>query len=137
MGIAKLIAAIVVLLALAALVYFSRGSFDRVISPEYPDSASIAAAVETAYARIQPLGVDRSSRDIDGVRIRYDYVRLSRRQSVLRANLEMTRAVENAGGGIIYGIESYDERKRKRFLTLGISSNDSLMCEVKLEERIN
>jgi len=134
--IAKLIAAIVVLLALAALVYFSRGSFDRVISPEFPDSADIAAAVESAYVRIQPLGVDRSSTHRDGRRIRYDYVRLSRKESVLRANLEMTRAVEKAGGGVLYGIESYDERKRKQFLTLGISSNDSLMCEVKLEKRI-
>jgi hypothetical protein len=134
--IAKLIAAIAVLLALAALVYFWRGSFDRVISPEFPDSAAIAAAVESAYVRIQPLGVDRSSADRDGRRIRYDYVRLSRTESVLRANLEVTRAVEKAGGGVLYGIESYDERKRKQFLVLGISSNDSLMCEVKLEKRL-
>jgi hypothetical protein len=134
--IAKLIAAIVVLLALAALVYFSRGSFERAISPEFPDSAAIAAAVESAYVRIQPLGVDRSSLDMDGRRLRYDYVRLSRARSLLRANLELTRAVEKAGGGVLYGIESYDERKRKRFLTLGISSNDSLMCEVRLETRI-
>jgi hypothetical protein len=136
LNIAKLIAAIAVLLALAALVYFSRGSVDRVMSPEFPDSSAIAAAVESAYARIQPLGVDRSSLDMDGGRIRYDYVRLSRKESVLRANLELTRAVEKAGGGILYGIESYDERKRKQFLTLGISSNDSLICEIKLERRI-
>lgn len=136
MHIAKLIAAIAVLLALAALVYFSRGSFDRVISPEFPDSAAIAAAVESAYMRIQPLGVDRSTAERDGRRIRYDYVRLSRTQSVLRANLEMTREVEKAGGGILYGVESFDERKRKQFLVLGIASNDSLMCEVKLERRI-
>ena len=136
MGIPKLIAAIVVLLALAAFVYFSRGQFGRVMSPEFPDSAAIAAAVETAYARIHPLGVDRSSLDMDGTRLRYDYVRLSRNQSVLRANLELTRCVENAGGSVLYGIESFDEKKRKQFLTLGISSNDSLMCEVRLEKRV-
>jgi len=136
LGITRLIAAIVVLVALAALVYFSRGSMGRVVSPGVPDSAAIGAAVESAYVRIQPLGVDRSSVDMDGRRIRYDYVRLSRTQSLLRANLEVTRAVEKAGGGVLYGIESYDERKRKKFLTLGISSNDSLVCEIKLEKRI-
>lgn len=124
------------LLALAALVYFSRGHMGRFVKHEAPDSAALAAAVESAYVRIGPAGVQTSSIDLDGRRIRYDYVRLSRNRSVLRANLELTRAVENAGGSVIYGIESYDERKRKQFLTLGIAAGDSLMCEVKVEKRV-
>jgi len=125
-----------VLLALAALVYFSRDAIERVIMPGRPDGAAIAAAIDSAYVRIGPVSVDSRSVDMDGRPVRCDYVRLSASRSVLRANLEVTRAVEKAGGGILYGIESYDERKRKQFLTLGISSDDSLVCEVKLERRI-
>jgi hypothetical protein len=121
---------------LAALVYFSRDFVGGVIAPDRPDGAAIAAAVDSAYARIQPVSVESSSIDMDGRPVRYDYVRLSRSRSVLRANLEITRAVENAGGCLLYGIESYDEQRRKQFLTLGIASGDSLMCEVKLEKRI-
>lgn len=124
------------LLALAAFVYFSRDAIERVIMPEHPDGASIAAAIDSAYVRIRPVSVESKSVDMDGRPVRCDYVRLSRSRSVLRANLELTRAVEKAGGGVLYGIESYDERKRKQFLTLGISSDDSLVCEVKLEKRI-
>jgi hypothetical protein len=125
-----------VLLALAAFVYFSRDAIERVMAPDTPDAGAIAAAVDSAYVRIRPVSVKTSSIDMDGRPVRYDYVRLSRKRSVLRANLELTRAVENAGGAVMYGIESYDERKRKQFLTLGISSSDSLVCEVKLEKRI-
>ncbi|MGD9140033.1 MAG: hypothetical protein PVJ42_00695 [bacterium] len=124
------------LVALAALVYFSRDAIERVIAPERPDVAAIAAAVDSAYARIRPVSIDSRSVDMDGRPVRCDYVRLSRSRSLLRANLELTRAVEKAGGGVLYGIESYDEQKRKQFLTLGISSDDSLVCEVKLERGI-
>lgn len=121
---------------MAALVYFSDDLIERLVSPEVPDGAAIAAAVERAYVRIGPAGVTTSSIDMGGRLIRYDYVMLSRRHSLLRANLELTRAVEKAGGGVIYGIESFDEPKRRQFLTLGISSGDSLMCEVRLEKRL-
>lgn len=124
------------LVGLAALVYFSHDYVGRFMAPGLPDERAIAAAVESAYVRIQPVSVETSSIDMDGRPVRYDYVRLSRRRSVLRANLEITKAVENAGGSVLYGIESYDERKRKQFLTLGIASGDSLMLEVKLEKRI-
>ena len=106
------------------------------MAPDAPDGGAIAAAVDSAYVRIQPVSVRTSSVDMDGRPVRLDHVTLSRSRSVLRANLELTRAVENAGGGVLYGIESFDERKRTQFLTLGIASNDSLVCEVKLEKRI-
>lgn len=121
---------------MAALVYFSDDLIERLVSPEVPDGAAIAAAVESAYVRIGPAGVTTSSIDLDGRLIRYDYVMLSRKGSLLRANLEVTRAVEKAGGGVMYGIESFDEPKRRQFLTLGISSGGSLMCEVRLEKRL-
>ena len=133
---ARLIAAIVVLLALAALVYFWRGAFARFLSPVAPDGPAIAAAIDSAYMRIKPVSVETSSIDIDGRPVRCDYVRLSRSRSVLRANLEITSAVESAGGGVLYGIESYDEQKRKQFLTLGVAGGDSLICEIKIEKRV-
>jgi hypothetical protein len=135
-GVARLIAAIALLAAMAALVYFSRDALERIIPPGGPDSASVAAAVESAYVRILPVSVNTGTVDMGGRRIRYDYVRLSRSRSVLRANLEITRWVENAGGDIIYGIESYDESGRRQFLTLGIGRGDSLIQEIKIEKRV-
>jgi hypothetical protein len=136
LGAVRAIAAIALLAAVAALVYFWRGPVERVMRPEFPDSAAIAAALDSAYVKIGPLGVETSTIDMDGGRLRRDYVRLSGSRSVLRANLEVTRAVEKAGGGVLYGIESYDERGRKQFLTLGVASGDSLVCEIKFEKRV-
>lgn len=123
-------------MALAALIHFSGDLIERVASPDFPDSGAIAAAIDSAYVRIEPAGVTTAWRAMGPGRIRYDYVMLSRKRSVLRANLELTRAVERAGGGVAYGIQSFDEARRKQFLTLGILSGDSLICEVKLEKRL-
>ncbi len=123
-------------LALAALVYLSRGLPGRLAAPPTPGAAAVAAAVESAYVRIQPSSVETSSMDSGDGRIRSDHVKLGRGQSLPRANLEVTRAVERAGGRVLYGIESYDGRRRRQFVTLGLASGDSLVCEVKLEKRI-
>ena|GEM_PF-2095906 len=134
-GVIKLIAAVAVIIALAAVVYFSGDFLERLLKPEPPDSAAIAAAVESAYVRIKPVSVSTSSSEIGGNAVRLDYVELSRSRSLLRANLEITRAVERAGGEVLYGIESRDEHRRKQFLTLGISNGEGLVCEVKLGKR--
>jgi len=56
--------------------------------------------------------------------------------SVLRANLTLTRAVERAGGTVLYGIESIDSKRRWQTVTLGISAGDSLIREVMLVGRV-
>ena len=57
-------------------------------------------------------------------------------ETLLRANLIITRAVETAGGSISYGIESVDEKRRWKAVTLGITDGDSLVREVRLEKRL-
>ena len=73
---------------------------------------------------------------LGGDEITQDRLELHRKRSMLRANLEITRAVERAGGEITYGIESIDEGRRWETVTLGISDGDSLIREVRLEKRL-
>ena len=68
--------------------------------------------------------------------MRCDLLELSRETSVFRANHEITHAVEKAGGRIEYGLDSSDERRRWRTVTLGISDGDSLIREIRLKKRI-
>jgi hypothetical protein len=61
---------------------------------------------------------------------------LDRGGSVLRANLVITRAVERAGGDILYGVESTDRKRRWQTVTLGVSAGDSLIREITLVSRL-
>ena len=53
--------------------------------------------------------------------------------SLLRANAEITEAVEKAGGEVAYGIESSDEKGRKVAVTIGVSIRRDLVREIKIE----
>ena len=48
----------------------------------------------------------------------------------------LTRAIEKAGGEVLFGIESTDSRRRWQAVTMGISDGDSLVREIRLEKRI-
>jgi len=103
--------------------------------PNRPPAGVLEQALDSAYARIEPQAVSTSRVAVAGRTVRQDLVELARSSSTLRANLEITREVEKAGGEVAYGIESRDTKARRQVLTLGISDGDTLVCEVRLERR--
>lgn len=140
-GRAKLAAGIV-LAALVAIcvavtayqVQSHRAELKRFFSnPPPPDPAQVDAAVDEAYARIAPLKITTSRVSIGAREMRQDRVVLPKTGSLLRANAEITAAVENAGGEVAYGIESEDDKGRKTGVTLGVSVQKSLVREIKIE----
>jgi hypothetical protein len=80
--------------------------------------------------------VSGATADAENSEIPRDRVVLPRGASVLRANLAITRAVEKAGGTVLYGVESTDSKRRWQTVTLGISAGDSLIREVMLVSRV-
>ncbi len=127
--------AIITLIAIGVLIYSLRDPIKSRLFPPAPSFATIGVAIEQAYERISPLRV-KSSWHHDSGNLRVDRVRLPRDASLLRANYEITRAVEEVGGYVAYGIESIDERQRWQTVTLGISNGDTLVCEIRLEKRL-
>ena len=111
----------------------ARNIFSR---PHRADAVRLAEAIDSAYTRIQVRKVKTSTVDLGRRQVRHDDIELARTSSVLRANLEITRSVEKAGGTVLYGIESTDDRRRRQFVTLGISDGDSLVREIGLVRRI-
>jgi hypothetical protein len=91
--------------------------------------------VDSAFVALDPQEVSAATDAGDSEKPR-DRVVLSRGASVLRANLIITRAVEKAGGTVLYGIESFDSKRRWQTVTLGISAEDSLIREVLLVSRV-
>ena len=133
----RAIIALGVLTALAITAYLARESvIDFFSPPPPPDAATVNQAVDSAYARIGPEDLSSSIVDLGDREVAQDRVVLARGSSILRANLEITRAVEKAGGTILYGVESVDQRRRWQTVTLGISSGDSLLREIRLVSRV-
>lgn len=133
----KPILVVIVLLALAAIAYAVREPARRIFGRrERADIVVLNAAIDSACAVIEPRETTVSTVDLGGHDVRCDLLELSRDASVLRANRELTGAVERAGGRIAYGLDSSDEKRRWRTVTLGISDGDSLIREIRLKKRI-
>lgn len=120
--------------AASSYVYYNRVELKRFFSnPPPPDTATVGRAIEEAYARIKPAKVTSSTAMVAGKAIPQDRVQIPKDSSLLRANAEITEAVERAGGEIAYGIESSDEKGRKVGVTLGVSIRRNLVREIRVE----
>jgi hypothetical protein len=137
MGRAKAVALIIVVACVIALAYLLRDPAVELFSPPpRADIGRLHSAVDSALTKIGPRNLTTSTVDLGGRELTQDDLELSRRSSMLRANLEITRAVERAGGEIAYGIDSSDDTRRWQTVTLGISDGDSLIREVRLRRRL-
>lgn len=128
---------IVVVAGLAIAAYVFGGDImDFLIPPPPPDVNAINQAVDSAFVRIDPQDLSASIVELEDCSITRDRLVLRRGASALRANLEITRAVEKAGGMILYGVESTDQKRRWQTVTLGVSAGDSLIREIMLVSRV-
>jgi len=136
-GKSRLLLGIIILGCLAIAAYSFREPVGRFFSRgERADIAVLAQAIDSTYTLIQPRTLSTSTVSLGGCDVRCDLVELSRETSILRANLDITRAVEKAGGEVVYGLDSTDERRRWQTVRLGISDGDSLIREIRLKRRI-
>jgi hypothetical protein len=102
-------------------------------NPPPPDPVLVDTAIDEAYTRLAPTKITKSQATIGSRDVRQDRVLLPKTGSLLRANAEITAAVERAGGEVAYGIESGDDKGRKTGVTLGVSVRKNLVREIKLE----
>jgi hypothetical protein len=132
----RTLAAIIIIGCLALAAYIFRGPLKIFFSPpSRADATTISRALDSVYAEIEPRNVTAGAVNLDGRVMRRDHVLLGGDQSILRANLAITRAVENAGGKVLYGVDSSDGRRGREVVVLGISDGDSLLREINLEHR--
>ena len=115
---------------------FSSDIIDFFSPPPPPDPHAINRAIDSAFARIDPEDLSTSTMEVEDCELPRDRLVLPGTASALRANLEITRAVERAGGTILYGIESTDRKRRWQTVTLGVSAGDSLIREIMLVSRV-
>ena len=133
----RMLSAVLVVIALGVAGYVFRGDIlDFFSPPPPPDVSAIHKAVDSAFVVIDPQEVSAATGDTEDSEIPRDRVVLPKGVSVLRANLTLTRAVEKAGGTVLYGVESTDSKRRWQTVTLGISAGDSLIREVMLVSRV-
>lgn len=138
---AKLVAGVVLcallavcLAAAAYQVHSHRAELKRFFSnPPPPDPALVDAAVDEAYARIAPTKITTTQVTVGSKEVRQDRILLPKAGSLLRANAEITAAVEKAGGEVAYGVESGDDKGRKTGVTLGVSVQKKLVREIRIE----
>jgi hypothetical protein len=134
-GIILAAVAIVCLATAAYYFYENRTAIKRFFArPQPPDAAAIEMAIREAYASIKPAKVSSSTVTVGGRQITQDRVELPKAASLARANAEITRAVESAGGEVAYGVESSDQSGRKVGVTLGVSIQKGLVREIRLEK---
>lgn len=103
---------------------------------ERADIAVLERAIDSVYAVVEPSEMSSSSVDLGEVQVRCDLLELPRDASIIRTNLAIKRAVEKAGGEVVYGLESSDDRRRWQTVTLGVSDGDSLIREIRLKQRV-
>jgi hypothetical protein len=133
----KTILVIIAVFTVVVVAYAVRQPVRGLFVPEdRADVTVLHAAVDSACAAVRPARSTTSTIDLGGRDVRCDLLELPRDASVFRANREITLAVEKAGGRISYGLDSSDEKRRWRTITLGISDGDSLVREVRLKKRI-
>ena len=131
------LSAVLIIAALGLAVYIFRADIADFFSPPPPpDAGAINRAVDSAFVRIDPTDLSASATEAEDREIPRDRLVLPGTASALRANLEITRAVERAGGTILYGVESIDPKRRWQTVTLGVSAEDSLIREIMLVSRV-
>jgi len=136
-GNARNLAIVIVLIVLGTAAYLLRHDLvDFFSPPPPPDAGAIHRALDSAFVTLEPEEVTTADVEAEAGEVPRDRVVLSRGGSALRANLAVTRAVERAGGTVLYGIESIDSKRRWQTVTLGISAGDSLIREVMLVSRV-
>jgi hypothetical protein len=129
--------ALIVIICIAAAGYLMRDRIVEFLSPPpRADLTVLHAAVDSACASLETRKASSTTVDLGDHQLAQDRLELPAASSLLRANLIITRAAENAGGAISYGIESVDEKRRWQTVTLGITDGDSLIREVRLERRL-
>ena len=131
-----LAAAAVVAMAVVAAnyVYFYRADLRHFFStPKPPDAATLDKAIEAAYAKLAPVKVSTTSLAAGTQQVKHDRVVLAKKASFLRANYEITCAVEKAGGRISSGIESTDDKGQETSVTLTVSDGRTVVREIRLE----
>jgi len=128
-------AAVIVLAVVAAnYVYFYRAEIRHFFStPRPPDAVTLDKAIEAAYAKIGPVKVSTTSLAAGTQQVRHDRVVIGKKASFLRANYEITCAVEKAGGRIASGVESTDDEGRATSVTLTVSDGQAVVREIRLE----
>jgi hypothetical protein len=128
-------AAVVVIAVVAAnYVYFYRAELKHFFStPKPPDAATLDKAIEAAYARIEPVKVSTTSLAAGTQQVKHDRVVIGKKASFLRANYEITCAVERAGGRIASGVESTDDKGRETSVNLTVSDGQTVVREIRLE----
>jgi hypothetical protein len=135
--VAKVIGAVAALVAatfIANYAYFYRADIARFFStPKPPDAAAIDKAVDEAYARIKPVKVTTSVLEAGTARVKCDRVTIAKKASILRANCEITEAVEGVGGRIVQGVESADAKGKEAGVTLSVSDGSAVVREIRLE----
>jgi hypothetical protein len=100
------------------------------------DAGLVHQAIDSVYAILEPRRVSTSTAGAGEHQVRCDRLELERDSSMMRANHHLTRAVERAGGDVVFGIESTDQKRRWQTVTLSISDGDSIIRQVALEKRI-
>jgi hypothetical protein len=100
------------------------------------DTGAVHHAIDSVYAVIEPRKVSTSTVEIGDCPVRRDLLELDRDSSIMRANHLLTRAVERAGGDVIAGVESNDQRRRRQIVTLSVSDGNSIIREIALEKRV-
>jgi hypothetical protein len=128
---------VIIVCSLGLAAYTLKDSLHRYVRGEQrADITTLEQAMDSAYAAIAPRKISTSVVTLDELEVRHDRLELSRDGSLFKANLEITRAIEKAGGEVLFGIESSDTRRRWQAVTMGVSDGDSLVREIRLEKRI-
>ena len=110
--------------------------FGHRLLPSRANPELLATALDSVYATLPVKNIITVTSQDDGTGIRCDRLVLDSQSSIVRANLAITRAVKRVGGEVVYGVDSFDSRRRWQIVTLGISDGDSLIREIRLEKRI-
>jgi len=110
--------------------------FGHRLLPRSADPEVLASALDSVYITLPVKAIKTLTPRDNETGIRCDRLVLDSQSSIVRANLAITRAVKRAGGEVVYGVDSFDSRRRWQIVTLGISDGDSLIREIRLEKRI-
>ncbi|HVP58477.1 MAG TPA: hypothetical protein VMU02_10290 [bacterium] len=128
------VAGIVIAVLVANYVYFYRADLKHFFSTaKAPDAAAIDKAIADAYTRIAPLKVSTTSLAAGTHQIKQDRVVIAKKGSLLRANYEITHAIEGVGGRIASGVESTDDKGHGASVTLAVSDGQMVVREIRLE----
>jgi hypothetical protein len=133
----KRLVAIIVIVAAGIAAYVFHDPVSLLFARrERADLVVLERAIDSVYTLVDPQKLSSSVVELGAVEVGCDHLELGRDVSLVRTNLAITRAVEKAGGEILYGLESIDGKRRWQSVTLGVSDGDSLIREIRLQKRV-